>query len=442
RQRFQVAIASTRSTSPVSKKMSLIATVVVMSVILGMFRLNRDPQAKTSKALWIPTVYLLIISSRPVTAWFGVSQKTPVDGIYSDPTGQLIDLTLLVLALAVLAQRGKKVSSLLRSNGPILLFFSYAALSCLWSDFPFVTFKHWFKGIEDVLMVLVVVTDGDPLEAVKRLLTRAGFILIPLSLLFSMYYPSLGRVFTKSWEVEYVGVTDQKNQLGMICMIFGLGSVWRLLKAYRDRQSRARNPQLFIHSAMLALVIWLLQMSHSLTSSVCLILTGTVMALVSGHPSGVKSVKVHLLSAAAVCSALIPIFVAPGLVESFGRDTTFSGRTEIWKAVIGLVHNPLLGVGYESFLMGSRLVELRKRFQTSFQEAHNGYLEVYLNLGWIGVSLFALILFNGYQKIVGTVRRQPAIGSLSLGLLLTVAIQGLTEAPFRMMTTTIFFLLW
>src|SRR6185437_8265016 len=70
------------------------------------------------------------------------------------------------------------------------------------------------------------------------------------------------------------------------------------------------------------------------------------------------------------------------------------------------------------------------------------YLEVYLNLGWIGVSLFAFLLITGYQKVVAALRRQPAVGSLSLALLIAVAINGLTEAPFRMMTITIFFLLW
>ena len=422
--------------------MALIATILVIIGIIGLFKLDRDPEARTSKALWVRVIYVLIISSRPVGAWFaGPTQPIAVDGIYSDPLGQAIDLVLLALALAALVARGKKVGSVLRTSGPILLFFSYAGLSILWSDFPYVTFKHWFKGVEDVVMVLVVVDDGDPVMAVKRLLTRSGFILIPLSLLFSMYYPSLGRVFTKSFEAEYVGVTEQKNQLGIICMIFGLASVWCILRVYRDRATSARSRQLLVHGAMLGMVIWLLTMSHSLTSSICLILAGTVMALVSAR-SGAKSARVHLLSAAAVCSALIPLFLVRSLVESFGRDATLSGRTDIWQSVIGLVQNPWLGAGYETFLMGPRLVVLRKLYQNSLQEAHNGYLEIYLNLGWVGVLLFAFLLITGYQKVVAAVDREPAVGSLSLAFLIAVAINGLTEAPFRMMTATIFFLLW
>jgi exopolysaccharide production protein ExoQ len=422
--------------------MALIATVLVSIGIIGLFVLDRDPEARTSKALWIPIMYLLIVSSRPVSLWLGLSQPTPVDGIYSDPIGQALDLALWALGLMALIARGRKVGLMLRTNRPILLFFSYAALSILWSDFPYVTFKHWFKGVEDVVMVLVVLTDGDPVMAVKRLLTRAGFILIPLSLLFSMYYPSLGRTFTKDFMTEYVGVTEQKNQLGIICMIFGLGSLWCFLRAYRDRESAARSRHLLAHGAMLGMAVWLLEMCHSLTSSVCLILAGAVMALASRRSSDARSARVHLLAAAAACIALVPLFLARSLVESLGRDATLSGRTEIWHSVIGLVQNPWLGAGYETFLMGPRLVELRKIFQNSFQEAHNGYLEVYLNLGWIGVSLFALLLITGYQKVVAAFRREPAVGSLSLAFLIAVVINGLTEAPFRMMTPTCFFLLW
>src|SRR5947208_3139268 len=119
--------------------MALIATVLVIIGIIGLFKLDRDPEARTSKALWVPVIYLLLNSSRPVDSWFaGPTQPIAVDGIYSDPLGQAIDLVLLALALATLITRGKKVGSLLRSSRPILLFFSYAGLSILWSDFPYV----------------------------------------------------------------------------------------------------------------------------------------------------------------------------------------------------------------------------------------------------------------------------------------------------------------
>jgi hypothetical protein len=87
-------------------------------------------------------------------------------------------------------------------------------------------------------------------------------------------------------------------------------------------------------------------------------------------------------------------------------------------------------------------VQLKAIIDKTFQEAHNGYLEVWLNLGWIGSSLFALLVVTGYRKIVVAFGRDPALGSLRLAFFVAVLIEGLTEAPFRMLSPTWFLLLW
>ena len=66
-------------------------------------------------------------------------------------------------------------------------------------------------------------------------------------------------------------------------------------------------------------------------------------------------------------------------------------------------------------------------------EAHNGYIEVYLNLGLVGVSLIGLLLLTGYRKIIAAFRRDPEQGALLLGFFLAVLFESLTEAAFRIM---------
>ena len=44
-----------------------IATLAFFAGILGLFVLNRDRTVTTSKALWIPVVWLWIAGSRPVS---------------------------------------------------------------------------------------------------------------------------------------------------------------------------------------------------------------------------------------------------------------------------------------------------------------------------------------------------------------------------------------
>src|SRR5438128_11540843 len=100
---------------------------------------------------------------------------------------------ILADGMIVLLARGRRSATFLRANGPILLFFLYCSASVLWSDYPEVAFKRWIRALGDIVMVLVVLTDTDPSAAVKRLLARSGFLLIPLSVLLIEYYPELGR---------------------------------------------------------------------------------------------------------------------------------------------------------------------------------------------------------------------------------------------------------
>jgi O-antigen ligase len=291
-------------------------------------------------------------------------------------------------------------------------------------------------------MVLIVWTDIDPLTAAKRLLTHAGFILIPLSLLFSKYYPDVGRNFNKSFDTIYCGVAGTKNLLGIDCMIFGLTSLWCLLKIYGERKSTARTRRLIAHSVILAFVAVLFVMAYSATALACLVLASAVMVAVFQRKRNMRAARVHFAVAIALGCALLPLFILPSLVKNVGKDTTFSGRTKIWHILPRFVENPWLGAGYETFLSGPRMVQLKALIDKTFQEAHNGYMEVWLNLGWIGVLLFAFVVVSGYRKAVAAYGRDPTIGSLRIAFFVAVLIEGLTEAPFRMMTPTWFLLLW
>ncbi len=66
-------------------------------------------------------------------------------------------------------------------------------------------------------------------------------------------------------------------------------------------------------------------------------------------------------------------------------------------------------------------------------ESHNGYLEVYLNLGWIGVFLLSLILIGGYKSATAAFRLNPSIGGLMLAYIIVAIVYNLTEAGFRML---------
>jgi O-antigen ligase len=134
------------------------------------------------------------------------------------------------------------------------------------------------------------------------------------------------------------------------------------------------------------------------------------------------------------------------VVHALGRKTNLTGRTEIWRAVIPLCPNPLIGAGFESFWIGPSMTKLWRSLSNWYgvqglNTPHNGYIEVYLNLGWVGVCLMALIFIKGYRSACAAFRLDPEIGSLSLAFLAAAAIYSITEAGFRILTPTWIFLL-
>jgi exopolysaccharide production protein ExoQ len=119
-------------------------------------------------------------------------------------------------------------------------------------------------------------------------------------------------------------------------------------------------------------------------------------------------------------------------LEMFGRNSTLTGRTDLWNLCLTLVKNPLVGAGYESFWLGSRL-ETMWNYIWGVNQAHNGYLEIYLNLGWIGVVLLVTFLISAYRNIIRAVRRREPDGSLRLAIFVVACISNCTEAGFKMM---------
>jgi O-antigen ligase len=431
----------------------MVANLIFAAGICGLFYLDRDPLAKTSKALWVPVVWLFLSGSRPVSVWLAdlglggapLQIDSPEAYLDGSPQDRLVYIILLAAGLAILIFGKRNIGDLLRRNILLVVFFGYCLLSVLWSDFTFVAFKRWIKAVGDPLMIFIILSDPGGLSALKRVLSRTAFLLIPLSVLFVKYYPDLGREYNIwTYLPSPTGVSLEKNQLGTMCLAFALGSLWRFLGALRDESGKERRRHLLAHGAVLAMAFWLFWMANSVTSMACFTLAGSLMIAITFFKSTRKPAILHLMVLFMVCVPLYALFSGSGggILQSLGRDPTLTGRTGIWKAVLSVSGSPLFGTGFESFWLGQRLQKVWDMTMKGLQEAHNGYLEVYLNLGFIGLGILVAMIVTGYKNVIAAVRQDPYNASLRLAFFLVAVIYNFTEAGFRETSLVWFFFLF
>ena len=413
-----------------------LATILYILGILALFLFDQKKGVRTSWTLWLPTIWLFISGSRHVSDWLNMgpvrSQQEYLEGSPLDAT---VYLVLLVAAIAVLATRRRMVAKVLQRNWPLVLFVLYCAVSILWSEFPGVALKRWIKSLGDYSMVLILLTEIDCATAVNTVLARVSFVLMPLSILFIKYYPNLGRTYASHWAGTqyFVGVCDTKNMLGMICLVFGFAALCRTLEAWRGPR-RDRMKIMIVHGLVVAMVMRLLYLSDSKTSLMCFLLTGSVIAAHSFLKIARKKAILHVMVAAVVlcCFSVLFLGIGSGALETIGRNSTLTGRTDIWAVLLSVPVNPVVGTGFESFWLGQRLAYIWSfPIVDGITEAHNGYLEVYLNLGIAGLVFLAALLWTGYGNILHLLKNNPEAGRLRLGFFLIAVVYNLTEAAIR-----------
>lgn len=414
----------------------LVAAVLCICGIVALFVLDRDRNARTSWALLFPSMWLLISGSRHVSEWLGVAPAMTQERYME---GSPLDATIYALltgaAIIVLLARWRLVAGLLQKNWPILIFVLYCALSITWSDYPLVAFKRSIKAVGDYSMILIVLTDEDRARAIKQVLARVAFVLIPVSILLIKYFPDWGRAYATHWEGTqfFVGVTDNKNMLGMVCMVFGFAACWRVLQALRGSR-RGRIKTLIVHGTLLAMALWLLILCDSKTSLSCLVLTSTLITAHTFLKVAQKRVVLNMLVVAVVLSCFSVLFLGIGsdALQTIDRNSSLTGRTEIWNILLTVPINPVVGTGFESFWLGKRMQYLWSfPIVYGLNQAHNGYFELYLNLGWIGLGLFAVLLWIGYRNILRLLDSDPEAGRLRLGFFIIAVIYNFTEAGIR-----------
>ena len=412
-----------------------LALFLTLALMAWLFRRDIREKPDISSALWLPLLWLVLGSSRPVSEWLNIF-GLPVSGAASveegSPLDSLIWFGLIIVGFCVLAKRQVRLSEVISNNGWLIFFLVYCFISITWSDFPFIAFKRWLKVLGHPIMALIVLTEPDPEEGLTRLMKRCAYVVVPVSILWIKYYPELGRGFSPWGGGTSMGIATDKNMLGADCLILGYFFFWYLLQTWRAERSTWRRKELRLIAGFLLGIWWLFSQAHSATSLTCLIV-GILIVLFVGIRSVNKNfIGTYLLAALALLVIAEVTFGLSGhMSENLGRGSELSGRTVIWNALLGLHTNPILGTGFESFWLGDRPRQLEGLFYYALNEAHNGYLETYLTLGSVGVFLMIGLFVATFRKIRIELFRNFEWGRYRLGFLAALVLYNWTEAAFK-----------
>ncbi|NLZ33331.1 MAG: O-antigen ligase family protein [Clostridiales bacterium] len=151
---------------------------------------------------------------------------------------------------------------------------------------------------------------------------------------------------------------------------------------------------------MILLSFLLIVISKSSTGVLILVLLFPLMKFIKNNKR-----LIAMVIASMSFSILIPVlnlnsgFINDAINSVFGKNITFSGRKYIWNyALSHFVNNPIIGNGFNSIdsLFSKKVIPIYQRVAA---HSHNGFLEVFLQNGIMGLLLIIIIIFIYFSNI-------------------------------------------
>lgn len=407
----------------------ILALILCTTFVLCLLRLERKQSPNTTIVLWIPTIWMLSAGSKPLGIWFA----TGADASGGSPLDRLFLSAILLIGLIILIWRKTGQQSFTKDNWSLVLIIGYMLMSVLWSNDQFTSFKRWVREMPVAVMALVILTEQSPVQALESLFRKTIYILIPFSVLLIKYYPKLGVGYTP-WEGElmWLGVTLHKNSLGLLCLIAALFLIWTLHRRWKKHDVADSKYLNYADIFLLGVTLWMLKGPENTYSATAI--AGLIIGLMTLFALFWLKKRQILLGANSFSFLILSIiilgittFFGGSIVGSFsgalGRDATLTGRTEVWASLVPIAMSyPILGHGFGGFWNP----ETMKIFEIS--GSHNGYLDILLELGFVGLVFFALFLIHSIRKALRFQTIDFDRATLWICLLLITVFHNITES--------------
>ncbi|MEP0918146.1 O-antigen ligase family protein [Leptolyngbya sp. DQ-M1] len=287
----------------------------------------------------------------------------------------------------------KKILFAMTRDIPLLLLHVMALVSVFWSMAPEVTGDETKAFIRaGVFGVYIAVRFG--LGGEMRLLAKVLGIAAVLSLIAGVAFPTYGIQTDGEFIGAWKGIFGFKNLFAA-----QMTSAILLLTLLGLQRSRWR----WLIWSVCAIAVALLLLSRGRTALAALLITMYLFPLYSILK---QDYRLRVASTAIVLAVSLGVALSIFLnlqfivVDVLGKNLEFNGRLPIWNMVLekGLEHF-WLGHGYSGFwTSGAAYPILTQTWAVnSFRagvrfNAHNGFLELFLQLGIVGLTLYLISL--------------------------------------------------
>lgn len=337
------------------------------------------------------------------------------------PQGVWVALFLLTLVLAFACRRDMDLRMLRRPPVILLgLFLCLAGASVLWAYSPPSTFKRWIQAIIIAATVILPMAQKRPSLDIVNGIFWCYAAAIAINAVFVMTTPPM-----LTWEGEVLGHAGyflHKQYLGMCA------SIAIIVSAYLFISREKRVAPLIV----IATSLWLIAASGSKTSLGFAIIAPLVAAATI-YVSKKLQIAAAWIVAAIPASYLTLGMLVTGLSERISYriygDATFTGRIFIWNFIeTQTAAKPWLGWGFHSFwAVPYSPIEKAPGFVRDMPSSHNGYLDVRLELGYVGLTLFLAFLIATVYSLEHVRRSSPGRATLFLSLMLYVMLMNLLD---------------
>ena len=327
--------------------------------------------------------------------------------IYGERVGKLLEYAAFAAELVVmLLSSGATWEDIqvLRFDRKYAVLYLYAALifacSMLTTAFPKEQAITCVRLAVTVFFVIWL-QEYYRMDMLLELFSLAQVLFVLAVLYFTVRYPRLAYDTSVSPKA-LCGLYGTKNVMATE-LVFGIAMTALLLR----QRFRSRRPVLR----------WVLSVAVQLVLLVMCDATGALLCLAAAFlplllpeklrlPLGLIYITVNVVFLFAMLT-IAPLF--EDLFDALGKDITLTGRTLIWNKVIEIMqeHKTFLGYGYGMFWRDPKGVEL---FQNGFSlrkspfmanldtGAHNVLMEMWLNVGLVGIAAFFFTLLKSFEK--------------------------------------------